>query len=393
MQNISKTYNTSDSEDGQKMKVLVISSMYPSQDNPIIGIFVKRQIGALERLGVEVILVKSINSTPHYNILRRYSELLWQSLKNVRQSFEVIHVHYPTFTGVYGGLIKLARRKPLVVTLHGSEIIRADNAELAPWKRWLTAVAVNWTLSQADAIITVGSELAKLVIRKGIPEHKISVIDMGVDCQIFHPGDKSEMRKELGLNPTNPLIIFVGSLTSIKGPEYFIRAAKLLKNRYPNCRWYLIGKGPLEPMLRALVEEIDLGNQVIFVGQCPPDKVAMWDAAADILVMPSLSEGFGLAALEAMACGTPVVASDVGGLRGFIIDGLNGFLVPPAHPEAIASKVYRLLSESDLCRKVGVNAIETAQQHNLHRQAQKVLMVYKQLLARQRDLQKQKTSS
>ncbi len=369
------------------MKVLMISPMYPSQRNPVVGIFVKRQVEALQQLGIEVILVTNSYSTPRLNLFHRYSELLRLTLVNAVQEFDLVHVHFPTLPGVYGGLIAKVRHKPLVVTLHGAEIDEKQYTGLARWKRVLTRLSAHWALQQADHVIAVGTELAQLAAHESVPMNKITVIDMGVDCQLFRPRSKQTLRQQLNINlaPSDPMVLFVGALLPVKGPDYFIRAASLIKNSHPNSQWYLIGQGQYEAELRNLVAELGLTEQVTFVGQVSPEEVAKWNAAADLLIVPSLVEGFGLAGLEALACGIPVIASNVGGLPSYIEDGINGFLVPPADPEMIAHRVHTLLTDVQLRQKMGNNGVKTAAEHDIRQQAHKVLMLYEQSV-RQRNV-------
>lgn len=357
------------------MRVLVITAMYPSLTNPVSGIFIKRQLEALRAQGVDIILAKAVGPVRR-NLVGRYSRLAWETL-SARHDFDVVHVHYPTAAGVYGGLIARARRRPLVLTLHGGELDQAQYADLHPTKQWLTRLSATWALRQASAVIAVSKALADLAVRAGVPAHKITTIDMGVDLGVFYPRPKEQASRFLGLSPAIPRIVSAGALISIKGPEHVIRAACLLREQRLFVEWRLVGAGAQEPYLRALIHELGVSEQVHLAGECAPEAVAWWDAAADVFVMPSLAEGWGLAALEAMACGRPVVASRVGGLPDFVRDGWNGFLVPPADPHAIANRVQDLLADSNRRRTMGQNGIKTAREHDVHLQAAKVLAIYR----------------
>lgn len=361
------------------MRVLIISPLYPTENAPYLGIFVKRQVDALQSNGIEVVLNVSSSSEPRRRLFRKFSQLAIQAIGSFRIPFDVIHVHYPTIAGVIGSLVGIVRRKPMVVTLHGGEIDESQYQGLNSFKKSLTRLSTLWSLRRASAIITVGPGLAETAISKGIPVEKVSVIDMGVDCNVFHPRSKKEARQRLGIGSDFPLIIFVGTIYPIKGPEYFLRAAHLVNQRHPDCRWYLVGGGSHEQNLRLLARELGISEKVCFIGERSSEDIALWDAAADIFVMPSLAEGFGLAALEAMACGTPVIASDVGGLSSFVIDGKNGFLVAPTDFESIASRIDLLLGDGDLRERMGRKGVDIALQHDLRLQARKVISIYEKV--------------
>ena len=361
------------------MRVLLISGLYPAPGNPVFGAFVERQISALKALGVEIILVKNAAYYPAKQaLLKKYGELAWRTLLNSRQGFDLVHVHFPTVPGLFGGCLARVRSRPLVVTLHGSEMRQWSRQD--GLKSRLSRATVRWSLRQADGVIAVGNELAEFAKGQGVLASRIWVIDMGVDCSCFRPHPRDEVRRTLGLTPDAPVVVFVGTLTAVKGAEYFVHAAAALTERLPAARWYLVGGGPLEAELRQLVAQLAMADRITLVGQRPVGEVAQWDAAADVLVMPSLAEGFGLAAAEAMACGTPVVASRVGGLQHLVEDGAHGFLVPPADPEAIANRVYQLLTDTQLRARMGARGVEDARKHDVHRQARRVLDVYEQVV-------------
>ncbi len=362
------------------MNILLVTSLYPTQDNSVIGSFVKGQVGVLRERGIGVFVAATSISTVRDKLTYKYSELAWQTVKHLNKKFDIVHVHYPTIAGVYGGLVALLFRKPYIVTIHGGEIDDVLLKDMSAWKRWITRGTAIWSMKHADVVIAVGEDLRKLIIQEGIPEDKIELINMGIDRSIFYPRPKDQIRHALGINIGNPLIVFAGWLIDGKGPEYFIRAAALLKNKHPQCKWYLLGSGPLkEPLLR-LSDDLKIKDQVVFLGRLESEGVAKWDAAADVFVMPSLAESFGLSGIEALSCGTPVVASNVGGLKSYVIDGVNGFLVDPANAESIASKVDLLLINRDLQNKMGQSGIETAKKYDFRDQTDKVINIYRKIL-------------
>ena len=362
------------------MRVLVVSPMYPSAENPAYGVFVRRQVDALIELGVDIQLATTSISRARRLVLVKAAQLAWQTLKGVWRGFDVVHVHFPTIAGLFGLVAARARRAPLVVTLHGAVVDQLSLADLSPWKAWLTRRLAVGAARGSAAVIAVGDDLASTIVREGVEETRVQVMDMGVDGRLFYPRPKSEVRRRLGLDLDGSLVVFAAWLISIKGPDYFIRAAAL-SERSAGCKWLLIGGGDGNG-LAALASELGVSPVVALIGQRPADEMPLWFSAADVMVMPSLSEPFGLSALEAMACGTPVVASNVGGLRSFVLDGFNGYLVPPANAEAIASKVDLLLSDASTREALGANGVKTAAQHDMRMQARRVAATYEQVARR-----------
>jgi glycosyltransferase involved in cell wall biosynthesis len=362
------------------MRVLLITTMYPSRLRPYSGIFVKRQVEVLREMGIEVILAKAEDRNQPRNHLQYYSELLWQSLKASRQSFDLVHVHYPVLAGLLGSWVARIRRRPLVFTFHGGEVDRNSLKFKPPTTQFLTNLIVKNVIKRADAVVIVSQYLANILADHGAHTEKIHIINMGVDTNLFHQQDKIATRKYLGIPANLACVVCVANFNPQKGQEHVIRAASYLCYHDPSIHWYFVGEGPLEKPCKELSRNLGIQDLIHFCGPRPPEEIPRWDAAADIVVVPSTAEAFGLAALEAMACGTPVVASNVGGLPDFIQDGENGYLIPPASSEAIAEKVRQLLEHPELRRKIGQNGIVTAMRHELRLQAQKIIRIYESLI-------------
>ncbi|MBN1219796.1 MAG: glycosyltransferase [Anaerolineae bacterium] len=184
----------------------------------------------------------------------------------------------------------------------------------------------------------------------------ISIVPPGVDLERFRPLAKYEARSYIGMPPDHNLILFVGRIQPLKGIDILMKALALVKQREPEIIKTvcvsIIGGDPhpdaeIEKVeferLESLRAELGLGDMVTFLGAKDQDTLVYYYSAAEMVVMPSHYESFGMVALEAMACGTPIIASDVGGLSFSIEDGFNGYLVPGRDPEALASKIVMLL--------------------------------------------------
>lgn len=201
-----------------------------------------------------------------------------------------------------------------------------------------------------------------------IPE-KITIVPPGVDLNRFKPMDRREACRYIGIPPDHRLILFVGRIQPLKGIDTMIKALALVKKQEPaiaeNVCVSIIGGDPnpdSEPeraefeRLESLRADLGIGDLVTFRGAKDQDTLVYYYSAAEMVVMPSHYESFGMVALESMACGTPVIASDVGGLSFSIEDGYNGYLVPGRDPQALANKIRLLLKYPVLREQLGEQA-------------------------------------
>lgn len=367
--------------DRDAIRVLVISPLYPSAEDPVHGVFVERQVRLLEQLGVAVELV--VSTKPARKAVGwKYLRLAFDVLRVCGRPFDLVHVHWPVAPGVYGWLVARLRRRPLVVTIHGAEIDPDPiyDFELGRLKRRLTRAVSAWVLRRSDAVIVVGSYLVPVVRAMGVAEERISVINMGVNTDQFRPHPRQDARDRLGLPGESPVFVSIGSLTPVKGHRFAIEAFGQLVQSHASCRLYVLGEGYLEGELRRMARELGLVDHVVFVGARPSDEVAWWLAASDALIVASLTESFGLVALEALACGVPVIASRVGGLVDQVEDGVNGFLVPPGDPGAIAGAARRILADPGAHEAMGLHCVRASRRHDALTQAARVVGLYRELL-------------
>jgi D-inositol-3-phosphate glycosyltransferase len=203
----------------------------------------------------------------------------------------------------------------------------------------------------------------------GAPADKISIVPPGVDLERFQPLDTVESRRFVGIPPEDKLILFVGRIQPLKGIDVLMKALGLIKQQEPklldNVCVSIIGGAPQPDAeieqaefdrLETLRADLGIGDLITFLGAKDQDKLVHYYSAAEMVVMPSHYESFGMVALEAMACGTPIIASDVGGLSFSIEDGFNGYLVPGKDPQALAEKIRMLLKYPILREQFGEQA-------------------------------------
>ena len=309
-----------------------------------------------------------------------YRELLaFQEAEGV--DYDLIHAHY-WLSGWLGLALRDRWQAPLVVMFHTlGELKRGlPVAEKEPPCR----VAIEQRVAQeADRIICASlPEKRALTEVYGATAERIDVVPCGVDLARFRPLDKSLARRELGLNGEKT-VLFVGRMEPLKGLDVLLSAAARVDE--PRLKVLVVG-GDGEATeelrrLRALSDDLGIGEQVCFVGPVGHDKLPLFYNAADLCVVPSYYESFCLVALEAMACGTPVVGSRVDGLTVTIRDGETGYLVAGRGPQPFAERMSLLLGDEELRESIGRSASESAADFSWSNVADAVERIYGEMLA------------
>ncbi|MBN2388046.1 MAG: glycosyltransferase [Anaerolineales bacterium] len=221
---------------------------------------------------------------------------------------------------------------------------------------------------------------------------KVVIIPPGVDTCHFYPIPSDEAKEYVGADPRRCLLLFVGRIEPLKGVETLIRAMALLRGRNAcprqSASLAVIGGEPnaspevMNAEMRRLQElcaEMGMDDVILFLGKRGQDTLPYYYSAAEVLVVPSHYESFGMVALEAMACGTPVVASQVGGLAFLVQDGVTGYTVPDGDPQALCGRLMTLLGDEARRREMGRRAAEVAREYDWAKIAEQVLQVYGEL--------------
>lgn len=276
----------------------------------------------------------------------------------VRRPVDAIHAHY-WLSGLAGHDLKHRLDIPLAVTFHTLGRVKTSTGDLEPRHR---GDAEQHIIDCADAVFTSGdAEAALLGSLYDLPPERVHQLAPGVDRAMFAPGQRHAARAAIGL-PPGPVLLFVGRLQPLKGAELAVETLAATRANTPagkNAQLVIVG-GPSGPdgdatlaRLRSMTEELGLAGCVRFVDPLPHHLLSTYYRAADVCLVPSRSESFGLVALEAAACGTPVVASDVGGLRDNVSEGRTGYLVAGRDSDAYARRVSDILSDPLLALRLG----------------------------------------
>jgi len=311
--------------------------------------------------------------------------------KDIR--YDVIHSHYwmsglaaEALSDAWGGT-------PIVHMFHTlgemkNRIARSDEEREGGYR----IQGEKQVLVRADRIIvaTQAEETQlRFLYRNG--KNNIAIIPPGVDVGHFYPIAPDEAKQFIGLKPEDRMALFVGRIEPLKGVDTLIRAMSCIRSvdaARPVHLAIIGGEPDASPRemsaemarLQKLCDDLCMGGMVVFLGKRGQDTLPYYYSAAEVLVMPSLYESFGMVALEAMACGTPVIASQVGGLAYLVRDGETGFTIPDNDPDALCEKLTLLLGNPDLRSTMGLRAVTHAQGYAWERIAAQIVDVYRELM-------------
>ena len=297
-----------------------------------------------------------------------------------RLSYDAIHSHY-WLSGRVGSVLARHWRAPHVATFHTlAEVkLRARVGESEPEAR---ASGERRVIASADRVVVFSEHEREAITRLyDADRDHIEIIPCGVDVDRFRPMDSEEAKSGLGLQGSR-VVLFVGRIEPLKGIDILLKAVAQLEQ--PEAVKALIVGGESEgdmevERLKALAAELGLSSQVSFPGRVEQQELPAYYSAADVCVVPSWYESFGLVALESMACGTPVVASRVGGLPTIVKDGVTGYLVPWRCPEPFADRLDILLNNATINRTMGEAARNRALTMGWSAVAESLLSLYSTL--------------
>ncbi|MCX7619504.1 MAG: glycosyltransferase [Acidimicrobiales bacterium] len=299
------------------------------------------------------------------------------------EDVDALHANY-WLSGVVGHRLKHEFGLPLVSTFHTLARVKAISGEREPRRRDEAEAEV---IGCSDVILaSCETEAAQLVEHYGARPERIEIVPPGVDHAFFSPGDRRGARRALGLGD-HPVLLFVGRIQPLKGLPVAIKTLALLED-WSDAHLLVVG-GPSGPaghgeleLAYRLVRGLGLVDRVRFVEPQPHHLLSTYYRAADVCLVPSRSESFGLVALEAAACGTPVVAANVGGLTTLVDHGVTGFLVEERDPEAFARYVREILVSPSLADALGAEATRRSRRYTWSTTAGRLRRIYSDLTVR-----------
>ena len=276
---------------------------------------------------------------------------------------DILHANY-WLSGVVGHLLKHERQLPLVTTFHTLARVKAEMGDAEPGERM---EAESMVVACSDLMVANAEEERRQLIELyGAEPDRVEIVAPGVDRALFSPGTAVGARSAIGFEG-GPLVLFVGRIQPLKGVDIAVQALAQLSDQ--NAQLMIVGgasgqEGSTEvDRIMAMIDELDLVDRVIFVEPQPHYALSTYYRAADVLIMPSRSESFGLVALEAAACGVPVVAAAVGGLRTLVQDGVTGYLIDSREPSDYAEAIEEILGDPKLQAALGAAASVTASRY------------------------------
>jgi glycosyltransferase involved in cell wall biosynthesis len=342
------------------VRVLTFTSLFPNSQQPLLGIFVYQRIAHFARRPGNLVQVVAPvpyfprwlpgtrwqnyaqipreerigNLTvyhPRYLLLPKISMplhgllMFLGSLSLVRRlkqkiDFDCIDAHYVYPDGFAATMLGRRLGLPVIVSARGTDV------NLFPSFPLIRSM-IRRTLRRAAGIVAVSKALKENMVKLGVPPEKISVIGNGVDTQRFQPLDRQMARRQLGMPEEAQVVVSVGSLIPSKGYQLLLAAAAGIAPRHPNLQIYLLGEGFYRARLEALAHEAGMQDRLHLVGSKPNEELAVWFSAADVSCLASAREGWPNVLLESLACGTPVLATRVGGVPEVITSSELGVLV------------------------------------------------------------------
>ncbi|MFB3888914.1 MAG: glycosyltransferase family 4 protein [Candidatus Bathyarchaeia archaeon] len=335
------------------------------------------------------ILAKQVNLTyfPYFALKKDYASKIFRIYANFfNKRFDIVHFNLiPNWNNGSQILLRLAKRRQCatVLNIHGIITLerQLDPAQIPESVTQKTLETVIRACKTADVIVVNSKYMRNsLVSLYGVNQGKIEVIPNGVNLNMFSSCNSTV------LLDGDPSLLFVGSLSNTKGLDILFEALTLLKSRMPKLKLHLIGmtyEGKLKTF-QELVEEKGIADMVVFHGWMSHSRVTPYFKSADICIFPSRHEGFGIALLEAMAAGTPVVASNIAIFRDILQDGRNGTLFESENPVSLSDSICELYQSPEMGRRKAEAAQEAVKVYSWERVAENYISLYRRLLKEQK---------
>jgi glycosyltransferase involved in cell wall biosynthesis len=289
----------------------------------------------------------------------------------------VLHAHFVSHYGVYAALTGF---KPLVVTAWGSDVL------IEPKKSIIKKYLVKYVLKRADLITCDAEHMKEALKHLGAAPEKVTLIYFGVDTRKFSPREKSEDLKAKLAIYDSPAVISLRSLEPLYDVKSLIEAIPLVLEKIPETKFVIAGGGSEERALKNLAASLGVSNSVRFIGFVPNDELPKYLTSMDVYVSTSLSDaGIAASTAEAMACGLPMIITDVADNRKWVQDGVNGFIIPVRDPKLLAERIVYLLKNENVRKEFGTTNRKIVEERNdYYKEMAKMADIYEKLVERRK---------
>lgn len=288
--------------------------------------------------------------------------------------FDIVHAHWTVPAGIPAFLLKLLRRKKLVVHTHGRDVYNIPEIGYDVPADWRARIVLKTVLKHADHVISNSEHCFSYAKQLGATPEKSSVLPYGVDLDSFSPEQYRQELRDMFCDKNEPLLLYVGDLIYRKGVQDLIAAVGVADMPVSLC---IIGQGSYRETLEEQADEME---NVSFLGFTSHDELPPYMATADVLVVPSLIEAFGIVNIEALASGTPVIGADTGGIKDIVTEEV-GRLFPPGDVDALIAAIEELAADNELRETLGENARQRAEErYNWKRFGKELDAIYRQLI-------------
>lgn len=349
------------------MKILMISPYFP----PIMAgaeLYAYEVSKYLVKNGYEVdVITKHFGNLKSYEIidgirvhrvrtldvpkLRSLISMPSMIIKALRMDYDIIHAHITYPSAIIAYIINKIKKTPYIVTCQGDELLDYPEGRELEYIKPGLAIA----LRNAAKVHSISNAIKNSLINNfNVPKEKIEVIPNGVDLKKFKPEPRIDLKKEFN---TNFVLINVSRLSPKNNIAKTIEAVKIVHEKYTDFKYLIVGDGEEKDNLEKLINKLGLNSAVILTGWIKHDELPAYIAGSDAFIRTSVTEGLGIVFLEAMACGTPVIASRVQGILDIVEDYKTGLLVEPNDANQIANKIMEIIENDDLRKRLSENGL------------------------------------
>ena len=321
---------------------------------------------------------------PKFFLSHYYSNWIAKILEHKyrEKKFDLIHAHTLLPSGFVAYKLAMKWRIPFIITSHGMDFYRClpdvNKYRHSKQYNYKELKKANIVLSKSNYIIAVSENYARQITEYN-SKANVKVIENSYNKDIFFKMKRCDARKRLSISLNDKILISTGNFVKSKGHIHLLKAMNEVIKRYPNIKLYIIGGGMLWKKYNEFIKKNNLLDNVYLLDEISQRELALWNNAADIFVFPSISESFGIALIEAMACGIPVIAADASGPQGIINNYKTGIVVQKKNSKEIAKNIILLLSDDKLKERISNNGINEVQKR-FSQKNREYLKLYKDLI-------------